>query len=149
MTSPMQRALAECKANGWPYAIQEHWNPQAFIRQDLWGIGDLLVLDDEPGALIVQVCAGSSHAARATKARQAVAGIVIGAASKLTRAAVERKAKALQKWLAKGNRVAVWSFSKLGPRNKRKLWAIRRECIDWQPGLATAQILLDGLGSHD
>lgn len=129
MTSPTQRALAECKANGWPYAIVEHWNSKAFLRQDMWGVIDLLVLDNKPGVLAVQVCAGASHANRATKVRETILGIVHGAASKLTLGAAKRKAEALQRWLTKGQRIEVWSFSKQGPRGKRKVWNMRIEEI--------------------
>ncbi len=130
MTSPTQRALAFCKSNSWPYAIVEHWNQHTMTRKDLWSIGDLIVLDDEPGALLVQVCAGASHAARATKVRRAIEGGTAGAESELTLGRILRDSNALKRWLAKGGRIEVWSFAKHGARGKRKVYSLRRERID-------------------
>lgn len=129
MTSPTQRSLTHCKSHGWPYAIVEHWNSQAFLRVDLWGIGDLIVLDDEPGAVIVQVCAGSSHANRAEKVRRTLIGGTKGDESEATLARILRHSNALKRWTEKGNRIEVWSWAKHGPRGKRKLWELRKERI--------------------
>jgi len=129
VTSPMQRALAECKANGWPAAVVEHFNPHAKIRVDLWGCIDLLVLDGNPGVLGVQACAGDSHAARATKVRETIQGAVKEPATDRARASAQAKAAALRAWCKAGNRIEVWSFAKKGPRGKRKLWELRREPI--------------------
>lgn len=108
--SPTQRARAYCKANGWVSSIVEKWNPHAGIRQDLFGVIDLVVLDGKGGGpLGVQVCAGGSHAARRTKAL------------------AEPR---LQAWLASPARFAIWSFSKRGERGRRKLWALREEKIE-------------------
>ena len=115
--SPTQRSLAYARAQGWPVAIVEHWNPHAFIRQDLFGVIDLLVLDDEPGVLGVQACAGNSHATRRTKITD------------LLSEPDGSHPLALRKWLEKHNRLEVWSWSKKGARGKRKKWEIRRERI--------------------
>lgn len=42
--SPTQRALAECKKQGWTAAICEKWNPHSKTRLDLFGFADLVVL---------------------------------------------------------------------------------------------------------
>lgn len=101
--SPTQRALKFCKDQGWTAAITEKWNPHAHIRQDLFGIIDLVVLADS-SILGVQVCAGASHAARQTKAESE---------------------PRLKTWLLCGGHFEVWSFSKRGARGKRKLWQRR------------------------
>lgn len=107
MSSPTQRTLAECKRRGWTAAIVEKWNPHARIRQDLFGCIDILAITPE-GILGIQACAGSSHSARAEKCRQ------------------EPRIAA---WIGAGASLAVWSWSKKGPRNKAKRWTLREEEI--------------------
>ena len=107
--SPTQRARAFCKEQGWTSQIVEKWNQYAKVRQDLFGVIDLVVLDGQGGGpLGVQVCAGSSHAARRKKA--------------------EAEPR-LAEWLASPARFEVWSFSKTGARGVRKLWTLRREPV--------------------
>jgi hypothetical protein len=107
--SPTQRARAHCKASGWTSQIVERFNIYAKVRQDLFGVIDIVVLDGAGGGpLGVQVCAGASHAARRTKAL------------------AEPR---LKEWLASPARFEVWSYSKTGARGKRKLWTLRREPI--------------------
>ena len=63
MTSPTQRSLAHLRALGYRVAIVERWNPFARIRQDLFGVLDLLAVKD--GEILgVQVTSGSNVAAR-------------------------------------------------------------------------------------
>ena len=138
MTSPTQRSLAYAEDHEWPAAVVEKWVPRGpggpplaapgapayagspfGFRKDMWGCIDLLVLDDLPGVLAVQACAGSSHATRAAKAR----GIIFMDSDG------PKKGRALRRWLEKGNRIEVWSWAKQGPRGKRKLWTLRRELI--------------------
>lgn len=130
MSSPTQRSTAYCRAQDWPYSIEERWVPQLQHkgggvtpghRKDLWGCIDLLVLDDEPGILAVQACAGASHATRAKKMRAALIGLPTPAG--------QRNSAALKRWVEKGNRLEVWSWDKQGARGKRKLWTLRRELI--------------------
>ena len=45
--TPTQRSLAYLRAEGWQVAIVERWNPHARIRQDLFGVFDLLAVRDE------------------------------------------------------------------------------------------------------
>lgn len=106
--TPTQRTLAECRKRGWTAAVVEKWNPHARIRQDLFGCIDILALTPS-GVLGIQACAGSSHAARRTKAL------------------AEPR---LATWLRSGCTFAVWSWSKRGDRGKRKLWALREESVD-------------------
>jgi len=44
--TPTQRSLAYLRAEGWQVAIVERWNPHARIRQDLFGVFDLLAVRD-------------------------------------------------------------------------------------------------------
>ena len=134
--TPTQRTLAECRRRGWTAAVVEKWNPHARIRQDLFGCIDILAvtpptLGDRdachceawsetecacggyqamlgfPGRIIgIQACAGSSHAARVAKAK------------------AEPRLKA---WLDAEAKFVIWSWSKRGPRGKRKTWVLREE----------------------
>ena len=64
--SPTQRTLAFFRKQGFAVAITEHWNPFARIRQDLFGMIDILVLDP-PKILGVQCTSRSNHSARVKK----------------------------------------------------------------------------------
>jgi hypothetical protein len=60
--SPTQRTIRELKNNGRRCAIVEKWNPYVGthgIRQDLFGIIDIISLDPERGVIGVQCCSGS------------------------------------------------------------------------------------------
>ena len=58
---PTQRSLALCKKRGWRYAIVEKWIQATKRRVDVFGFGDILVLDGQPGSLLVQACAGGDQ----------------------------------------------------------------------------------------
>lgn len=64
--SPTQRSLAYLRKDGWLCAIVEHWNPHAKIRQDLFGIIDLLCLRDGI-TMGVQTTSGSNVSKRVEK----------------------------------------------------------------------------------
>jgi hypothetical protein len=105
-TSPTQRTLAALKAEGFTAAIVEKWNPHARIRQDLFGIGDVLAIRPGELPLLVQCTAGSCHAARVGKAIAT---------------------RALSVWLLANGRFEIWSWAKRGPRGKAKVWTCRRQ----------------------
>ena len=69
--SPTSRSLEHLKAQGYEIVdVVERWNPHARIRQDLWGIVDILAITDTPGlppVLGVQTTSGSNVAARVRK----------------------------------------------------------------------------------
>ena len=66
MTSPTQRSLKHLRANGYRAAITEHWNQWARVRQDLFGIIDILAVKD--GETVgVQTTSGSNVSARVQK----------------------------------------------------------------------------------
>ena len=69
-TSPTARSLAFLRRNGWCAAVVEKWLPQANLRQDVWGFGDVLAA--HPGdrvVMLVQVTTIDHVAHRLTKAR--------------------------------------------------------------------------------
>src|SRR6266498_3711016 len=60
--SPTQRTIRELRNQGRRCAIVEKWNAYAGphgVRQDLFGIIDVIALDPERGVVGVQCCAGS------------------------------------------------------------------------------------------
>lgn len=106
--SPTQRTLARLRHEGWTCAVVERWNPHANCRVDLFGFVDVVALHPDHGILAVQATTASNQAARLRKA--------IGQ-------------PALLVWLQAGGRVAVWGWSKRGPRGQRKLWDVSRKEI--------------------
>jgi hypothetical protein len=104
--TPTARALAFYRELGFTCQVVERWQPQSKRRIDLYNCIDILCCRPGIGIVGVQACAGSSHAARRTKAL------------------AEPK---LADWLASGGRFEVISFAKQGPRGKRKLWVARRD----------------------
>jgi len=73
--SYVQRTIRQLKNQGRVCAIVERFNPHvgpAGIRQDLFGIIDVLALDPERGVIGVQVCGQDwqSHVTKLTEERQ-------------------------------------------------------------------------------
>ena len=65
--SPTQRTLEHLRAAGYPLVqVVERWNPRAKVRQDLFGIVDVLAVN-EVGIVAVQTTSASNVAARITK----------------------------------------------------------------------------------
>lgn len=105
--SPTQRSLAHLKTLGYAAKIVEKWNPFARVRQDLFG-GDLLALKVGEPVLVIQATSAANHAARRHKLD--AAGFV-------------------KLWKESGARLEIWSWRKVGPRGKRKIWQLRREAL--------------------
>ena len=63
--SPTQRTMRELKNQGFVCAVVERFNAHVGrhgVRQDLFGIIDVLALDPQRGVVGVQACAGSGFA---------------------------------------------------------------------------------------
>ncbi len=52
--TPTQRTIRELRQNGIKCAIVEKWNAHIKIRQDMFGIIDIIALDPEKGVIGVQ-----------------------------------------------------------------------------------------------
>ena len=105
--TPTQRSLAELRKRGYIAAIVEHWNPFAHIRQDLFGILDLVAIHPGYiGVLGIQCTSDTNVAARVEKAKEN-ANLAV--------------------WMRAGNRFAVWGWGKKGPRGKRKTYQLMEE----------------------
>lgn len=67
MSSPTQRTLAHLRKLGYPLVqVVERWNPHARVRQDLFGIVDVLAVS-ESEILAVQATSGSNVSKRIAK----------------------------------------------------------------------------------
>ncbi|HTD91150.1 MAG TPA: hypothetical protein VK663_10840 [Burkholderiales bacterium] len=64
--SPTQRSLKHLRELGYLAAVTEHWNPFAHIRQDLFGIVDILAVGNGE-TIAVQCTSDSNLANRVTK----------------------------------------------------------------------------------
>lgn len=105
MTSPTQRSKAFLQEQGFTVAIVEHWNSHVRIRQDMFGVFDLVAI--RPGGPIAAV--------QTTTA----AG---GAAKRLAKILATEAAKT---WLEAGGTISIHSWSKRNNRKAgtRKLWS--------------------------
>lgn len=63
--SPTQRTLKYLRENGYRAVVTEKWNPFAKIRQDLFGIVDVLAV--KAGETLGVQCTSSSHVAERIK----------------------------------------------------------------------------------
>lgn len=64
--SPTERSLAFLRGRGYLVAVVEKWNPHVKIRQDLFGVLDLLAV--KPGEILgVQTTTGDNMSKRITK----------------------------------------------------------------------------------
>jgi hypothetical protein len=109
--SPTARSLKFARDLGYHAEVVERWNRFSKTRHDLFGFVDIVVLADDPARLVlVQACAGASHAARAQKVKESP---------------LLRKVLCIV-----GVTVEVWSWAKRGERRKVKRWTLRREVME-------------------
>lgn len=103
--TPTQRALAECKRRGWTAQVVEQTirAPGRTFKCDLFGCIDIIAITPF-GILGIQVTSGTNHAARCAK--------------------ICDEPRMVQ-WCKAGAYLSVWSWSKRGPRGKRKVWTLR------------------------
>ena len=87
--SPTALTLEYCVERNWSACIVERWMGRR--RWDLWGFGDVLVMDEQAGSLIVQ-CTTSDHARNRVR--------------KIT----EDCADLARLWLDRDNRIEVWGW---------------------------------------
>jgi len=105
--TPTQRTLRELKNRGFVCGIVEKWNSFAKIRQDLFGIIDIIALDPTRGVVGVQ-STGSAFAAHDKKL-------------------LDEKAQASLDWLqTPGTVLELWGWRKV----KRKRGG---KAMIWQP----------------
>jgi len=123
--SPTQRTIRALREQGARCAVVEKWNQYGGgghgIRQDLFGIIDILALDPS-GVLGIQCCAGS------------------GFSSHIEKLTVEHAQESID-WLSTpGTRLQIWAWRKL--KVKRGGKAMR-----WTPRIH--EITMDDFGGHN
>ena len=104
---PTQRTLKKLRAEGYLCAIVEHWNQFAHVRQDLFGIIDIIAVHPiKKKVLGIQACTDTG-----------------GQASKHKQKCEENKN--LKTWLQSGCKFEIWAWAKKGKAKQRKLWTLR------------------------
>jgi len=77
VTSPTQRTLEHLRSTGFPLVqVVERWNPHARVRQDLFGIVDVLAVS-ESQIVGVQATSDSNVASRVRKIEESPATPVL------------------------------------------------------------------------
>ena len=110
MSSPTQRSLKHARDHGWIASICERYCAYSRKRYDLFGVFDLIVVDDKWGCIGVQTTSGSNVSARVRKMQAS---------------------EDCRRWLAAGLRAEVWgwrqvaSYKKDGSRAAVDRWEIR------------------------
>ena len=99
--SPTQRSKQYLEAQGYRVAIVEKWNQWAKVRQDLFGVADLLAMKPQAPLLAVQVTTTANLSTR-----------------------IQKDPRTVQDWRSTGNRFEYHGWSKRGARGTRKLWQI-------------------------
>jgi len=101
--TPTQRSIAHMKARGYTVAIVEKWNQFARIRQDLFGFGDLLCIQEHCPPVMVQTTSS-------------------GVSARLKKIADEPRHIT---WMKAGCKIEVHGWTKKGAKGKRKTYQIR------------------------
>jgi len=109
MTSPTQRTLKYLRAEGYTVAVVEKFNTYAKVRQDLFGILDILAMKPGlPWLLGIQTTTTANLAHREKKIRES---------------------PHFDLWRNTGNKIMVHGWAKRGPRKKRKVWTLTAKDI--------------------
>lgn len=114
----LQRSKEWLEEKGWHVWITEHWNPWAHIRQDMYGLLDLVAIrHDSPGVFGINACEDngevSMHIHKYLNGYHHPRKGFIGPNPHLP------------VWLAAGNRFSLMGWGKRGDRGKRKVWTLR------------------------
>ena len=105
--SPTQLTLAECKKRGYVAQVVERWNQYAKVRQDLFGVIDVVCIVPGRGILGIQATSGTNHASRVSKVLEEPRAIA---------------------WVKAGGLLQVWSWQKRRePGKKLERWTLRAE----------------------
>jgi len=115
---PLQRSKAWLENLGWHVWITETWNTWAHVRQDLYGLHDLVAIrHDSTGVWGINACedngAVQGHIAKYLNG--------YGHPKKGHMPANEH----LPVWLSAGNKFSIFGWGKRGGRGERKLWTLR------------------------
>jgi hypothetical protein len=101
--TPTQRSLKKWRDAGWLVAVVEKWNPYVKVRNDLFGLFDLLAIRGNE-TVGIQTTTASHINVRVDKIKPN---------------------PNLDLWCVGNRRAVVEGWSKRGARGKRKLWECR------------------------
>lgn len=130
MSSPTQRTLAYCRARSIYVCVVEKWIHQARKRIDAFGFGDLLAMDGQHGAVLINACADDGG------------GMMDHVHKIQSQCAIEATA-----WLMRGNRIYIVGWGRRVATGRRWVPRFMEMVLDEQ-GELTSQIR-DGLQGAD
>lgn len=108
-TSPTQRSLAHLRSQGYVCQVVEKYNFFAHIRQDLFGLIDIVCIKEgENGVLGIQTTSDTNRSEHRIKIYSN---------------------SILPLWLKTGNKLILHTWGKHGSKGKRKLWELFEEVI--------------------
>lgn len=114
----LQRSKQYLENLGWHVWITETWNSWAHVRQDLYGLHDLVaVRHDAKGVWGVNAC--EDEGAVSDHIKKYINGFVH------PKKGQQPPNPHLPVWLSAGNRFSIFGWGKRGERGKRKLWTLR------------------------
>jgi hypothetical protein len=116
-TLSLSRSKQLLESDGWKVAIVEKWNQWAHIRQDLFGMCDLIAIrPDRSGVTGIQACGEdvSIHVHKLLEGYWNIKGKFVGPND------------CLPIWLKAGNPFFIWAWRKRGAEGKRKTWELRQ-----------------------
>lgn len=105
--SPTQLSLAELRKRGYMAAVVEKFNPWVKIRQDLFGLIDIIGVHPIKKE-VIGVQATTDTGGQASKHKMKV-----------------ESNKNLKIWLDSGCKFKIWAWAKKGKKGERKLWTLR------------------------
>lgn len=112
--TPTQRTLRHLRDSGAAAQVVEYWHHHARRRMDLCGCIDIIAArPGVPAAVLIQCTSGAHHAHREAK----IAGILADRES--------ADGAILRALVGGGASIEVWSWSRRGPRGRRKRWQPR------------------------
>lgn len=106
--TPNQRSKRHAESLGYKVAIVERWNAFAKVRNDLFGIGDLLCIRAGSPVLLVQATTDSNMSTRVKKVTES---------------------EHIGTWCGTGSVFEVWGWGKHGPRGGKKQWVLKVQSI--------------------
>lgn len=117
---PLQRSIRYLEEKGWHVAICEKWNQWAHIRQDLYGLHDLVaVRHDSNGVWGINACEDNGAV------QQHIDKYLNGWDD--PKRGRQPPNYTLPVWLAAGNRFSIFGWGKRNQdgRGSRKVWTLR------------------------
>lgn len=115
----LQRSKKWLEKRGWHCWITEHFNPWARIRQDAFGLFDLMsIRHDSNGVFGINACEDDGEV-------KAHVDRYLNGYVDIRKGRTYGPNNHLPVWLAAGNRFSIMGWGKRGAQGKRKTWTLR------------------------